>query len=401
MTAYSRGKLTKMSMQTQPHAKRVLIVTSSVGSGHNAVADAVSRRLTDAAPGVVVTVVDALVFVPKAVAAIYAGVFALGMSKFPGIYGLCFRASNRPHRPSRGKSERLRLCMERKCMRRFEAYILANRPDLIVCTHFLAPPVITRLARSKALGLRQIVVITDIEAHRFWYSEHVMQWFVPTDHTAEQLSQWGIPPQRVTVSGIPVHDKWRAPLAAEKILHEWRLPADRDIVLLSGGTDFTCGPVAKIARLIAGNGTGAYVIVLAGRNKKLLAKLARLPGAGRDILPLGFTDRVHELAEVASLAVTKAGGIFTAECLAKGKPMIFLKPVPGHESGNAKYLESKGAGIIARNTSEVVRTAHKLLADKGKLDLMSKAANQLHRSGAEKVVSAVLKALGQDHRQKP
>jgi len=392
MRADSEDTLCGMSVPAEAKSKRILIISSSVGSGHNAVARAICDGLAAVAPEIKVDIIDALDFAARGFASLYAGTFALGMSRFPSLYGLGFRATNRPHRQGRGACELARLRLERAALRRFEDYLLDARPELVVNTHFLASPLLGRLIARGRLNAKQLVVVTDIEAHRFWYSQNVDRWCVPAEHTAAQLSRWGIPADRVVVSGIPVHHKWSMPLKRADVLRDWRLPADRNIVLVSGGTDFTCGPIVKIARRIVAACRGAYVVVLAGRNKKLLAGLAGLPETPKDILPVGFTDRVHELTEVSSLVVTKPGGVFTAECLAKAKPMIFIKPVPGHEGGNARYLASQGAGVIARSASEIAETAAGLLADKQSLEGMAAAAGRLHKPGTEIVVDVICAA---------
>ena len=85
-------------------------------------------------------------------------------------------------------------------------------------------------------------------------------------------------------------------------------PEGKPIVLLSGGTEFVCGPIVKIARGIVEGDGQATVVVLAGRNKGLLAELGKLAASQPRIRPLSFTDRLPELAEVATLMVSKPGG---------------------------------------------------------------------------------------------
>ena len=372
---------------------RVLIVTATVGAGHNSVARAIVTHLQTVAPHIDLECVDVLTFTPWAFRAYYAGGFALAMTRFGRIYGLGFRITNRPHRPERGLMERRRLWCERIAMRRFARRLRARPPDLIVNTPFLAAPFIGRLIRDGDLDVRQFVAVTDIEVHRFWYSENVDRWFVPADHSAAPFRKWGIDPGRITVSGIPIHPKWTDPLDRERILRDWSLPRDRRIVLLSGGTEFTCGPIVKIARRIAGQCEGAYVVVLAGRNKKLLGQLSALPEVPERLVGVGFTDRIHELVEVCSLMVTKAGGVTTAECLAKGTPMVLLKPVPGHEAGNAEYLAGEGAAVITRSIKEVVAAVVALLGDEGELEGLERNARRLYRPAGRIIADAVCEAV--------
>jgi len=368
--------------------RRVLIVSASVGAGHTQAAGAIAAGLRSAHPETHVDPVDILTFAPWAFRAYYAGGYALAVSKFPGAYGLGFRWSDRPQGPGRARRERFRLWHERQHLRRFARHVKEAAYDLIVHTHFLGPPLLGRLIERGELSARQIVVVTDIRMHRFWHAEGVDRWFVPAEPAAERLSRWGIDPGRITVSGIPVHPKWTAPLDRERILADWHLPGERPIVLLSSGVQFTCGPVASIARGIVSAGEDVFVGVLAGRNKKLLGRLARSPEAPRDLMGFSFTDRAHELVEVSSLMVTKAGGLSTAECLAKAKPMVLLPPVPGQERGNAEYLASRGAAVIVSKAADVPACVRDLLADPDRLGEMARAAGALYRPATRTIVEA-------------
>jgi len=369
--------------------KRVLILTASVGAGHNQAAKAVVAAMGAACPDVLVETIDSLTLVPRTFRAYYSGGYTLAVTKFPSLYGVGFWCNDRPQRPGRGLVERFRLWNERQSLRRLARRLIDDPPDLIVNTHFLAAPLVARLVAQGRLNVPQMVVVTDIRVHRFWHSEGVERWFVPADESAATLRRWGIAPGSITVSGIPVHPKWTAPLDRAAVLRDWSLPADRPVVLLSGGTEFVCGPVVRIARRIAEACPRAFLVVLAGRNKKLLGRLSALPRAGRDILPVAFTDRVHELVDAAALMVTKAGGLSTAECIARGTPMVLLPPVPGQEAGNAEFFARHGAAVLARRNRHVPDLVASVLGAPAELERMSAAARALYRPGARTVAEAV------------
>ena len=375
----------------EARAVKILIVTASVGAGHNAAARAVAAGLNAAAPDVAVETADVMALSPRWFRLYYAGGFALAMTRFPWIYGLGYWFSNHPQRPGRSVTERIRLWQERTTLRRFRHLLREQRPDVIVHTHFLAPPVVSAMVRREDLAARQVVVLTDVDVHRFWYGEDVERWFVPSDVSVEAFERWGIESGCITVSGIPIHPKWTAPLDRAKVLADWGLPADRKIVLLSGGAEFTCGPVVRVARGIVADRPDACVVVLAGRSKKLLGRLGALPEAAEGrIVPVSFTDRVHELVEVSSLMVTKAGGITTSECLAKAKPMVLTNPVPGQEGGNAAHYQRQGAAVIARGAKSIVSRVNELLSDPAALAEMGDNARKLYRPATETIVSSVL-----------
>ncbi len=375
--------------ETQNAARpRLLIITASVGAGHNAVARAIIDRLNADAPEIEIDCVDAMGLAPWLFRKYYAGGFAMAMSHFPRCYGLGFHLCNRPQKPGRHWFEKQRIAREYFTLRRLRKHILDNPADLILHTHFIAPPIINRMMQKRLVNTPQAVVVTDIEVHRWWYSEGVAGWFVPNEYSAGIFHRWGIDSD-LTVSGIPIHPKWTLPVDRHRVLADWNLPAERPIIALTGGTEFTCGPVVAIARDILKAVPHAHLAVLAGRNKKLLARLSALPEAGSRLTPVGYTDKLHELVSVSSLMVTKAGGITTAECLSKGRAMILLKPVPGQEGGNAEYFQRQGAAVIARKYKDVPVEATRLLGNPDALDEMSRKAASLYRPATQTVADWV------------
>jgi len=380
------------SVKASTKPPRVLIVSATVGSGHNSVAQALTAQLQLLRPQVHPQRIDALSYTPRLFRACYAGGFALGMTRLPTLYGLCFTLTDRPNTPTRGFGELLRLQTERRALGNLRQWLLENPFDLIVHTHFIAPPMVAWMQTLGLLSTPQWVVVTDIRVHRYWFSRNVSHWFVPAECSAETFTNWGVDPNTITVSGIPIHPKWSPSLDRRKILSHWNLPTEKKILLLSGGTEFTCGPIVKIARRLAATCPQAYVVILAGRNKKLLSALATLDESPERLIGVGYTDRVHELVEVSSMMITKAGGVTTAECLARGTPMVLLKPIPGQEGGNADYFSRQKAAVVTQSLRDVLEVVPRLLAQPAELKHLAQNAQRLYRPGAETVAKAILSA---------
>ena len=372
--------------------ERVIFGSASVGAGHNQAALAVMAALAEEAPAAPAEFIDVLAHVPAWFRLAYGGGYALVVARFPWAYGLGYWLTHRPAGADRSLSERPRLAVEWRANRWFRRHVLDQRPALVVATHHLIMPVVGRMIGEGAEGLRMWAVITDHEAHRYWYAENVERYFVSDDRVVDDLRRWRVPRERITVSGIPVHPKWTAPLDREQILRDWRLPADRPIVVISGGAYFTVGPVARTARRIA-RATGAAVVVLAGSNKKLAAEIAADPAADGGVRAVGFTDRVHELTEVASVMVTKAGGLTTSECIAKGVPMVLTRSVPGQEAANVEMLSRAGAAVVAPSPRRIVRAVADLLADPQRLETLGRHARALYRPACRTIARAIAQAV--------
>lgn len=370
----------------------VIFVSASVGAGHNQAAAALLAGLKAEAPSVRAEFVDALEYVPWWFRLVYAGGYETLVTKFPRLYGLGYRLNNRPKTARRKISERLRLSLEWRALSRLRRYLLRQRPTLIVATHYLAMPMIGRLIRRGMTEMRMMTVVTDNEAHRFWYSENVERWFVANDHVSGELQGWNVEPERITVSGIPVHPKWTVPVDDSRVRRDWSLPADVPIVLLSGGAYFTVGPIARIARGILAE-TNAHVIALAGSNKKLLAQLSQMPESPERLTPVPMTDRLNELAGVAAVMVTKSGGLMTSECIASGTAMVLTKPVPGQEAANAELLVRQHAAVVAPTSEDVVREVRRLLGSPAEAESLRTNARRLYRPATETIVSNIIEKI--------
>jgi processive 1,2-diacylglycerol beta-glucosyltransferase len=112
------------------------------------------------------------------------------------------------------------------------------------------------------------------------------------------------------------------------------------------------------------------------------------------ILLFGFCEEIHELMSIASLVVTKPGGITVSEAISLCKPMLLFRPVPGQEHENAKYLAEKGAALISRNSSQLIEQIQMLLENPNKLEGMRSCIQQLRKQNAsETIVLDILQDL--------
>jgi len=379
---------------TSTTAPRIVIATASVGAGHNAAARAIAAGLAELPDPPQVDVLDALTLAPRLFRAYYAKGFAFTVSRMPVIYGLGYHLTNHPQGPKLGLMERRRLWHERIAMKKFRMYMQELKPDIVVNTHFLSSTILSNMAAKGLFSAPQFVTVTDHDQHRFWLAGGIKRWFLPSEAGLEKLVRWGIDRDAITISGMPIHSKWLQEPDRRKVLADWRLPADKKVVVLSGGTEFTCGPVVKTARRILQLCPEISLVVLGGRNKKLLGRLGRLADEVDGLFPVSFTDRVNELVWISSLMVTKAGGITTAECLAAGAAMILPKPIPGQEAANAKYFRSNGAAVVPRRYSDVPAEVRRLLDDHPAMEQLGNNARKLFRPGTATVVQAIREELG-------
>ncbi len=373
----------------------VLLASASAGAGHNQVAMALQASLAALDPAISCEWEDVLAFTPLWFRTQYVDIYSFIFTQLPGLYRAGFDFANLPRGPERAAWERARLLSERRALRRFAEYLRERRPSLIVHVHPVAAPLVGRMISSGRLDARQMVLVTDYyeRVHRVWYSENVERWFLSSERGIPTLGSWGVPTDRITVTGMPVHPKWLAPLERRAAAERWGLPDGKRIVVLTGGTDFVYGPILGIARGLLRARDDVFLVALTGRERRVAERFARLGEPPDRLRVVPFTEGVHELVEAADLMITKAGGSATAECLAKGKPMVLLRPVYGQETANAAYLAGQGAATVVRDAAHAVEVTSHLLDNPEALRAMSARARRLHRPAAETIAAAIQLAV--------
>jgi len=68
----------------------------------------------------------------------------------------------------------------------------------------LPAEIISWLKAKGRLASRQAIVVTDFDIHAMWLVHHYEQYFVAMEETGEHMKKLGIPPEKITVSGIPI-----------------------------------------------------------------------------------------------------------------------------------------------------------------------------------------------------
>jgi processive 1,2-diacylglycerol beta-glucosyltransferase len=362
-------------------AKRILVLSASVGAGHLRAAQAVDLALRQLDAKAVVKNVDVLELTNAAFRKLYGQAYLDLVNKAPHVLGYFYDLLDRPRSPRRVR-DRMRLAVEKLNLRPFLRFLQAEPWDVIVNTHFLPAEIIASLRRKEELNTPQLTVTTDFETHRLWVNQPCDHYFTATDEGAAYLVHWGVPAGDVTVSGIPIHPVFSQPKDRPDCRKRHGLKGDRPVVLqLAGG--FGVGPIEQIFRGVLAIDLPLEIVVVAGRNeaaKKQLEKVA-VPDPHRAKV-LGFTDQIDELMAVADIVLSKPGGLTTSEVLARGAAMAIVNPIPGQESRNSDFLLENGAAIKINNIATLPHKLGQLLRDPGRLATLKANARRLGKPQA-------------------
>ncbi|HTX80343.1 MAG TPA: glycosyltransferase, partial [Longilinea sp.] len=165
----------------------------------------------------------------------------------------------------------------------------------------------------------------------------------------------GMRPDQMAIIGLPVADKFCHKTADRAALREtlgWS--NDRPIVLIIGGGD-GMGPLAPNAFAIDDLDVDLEVVVVAGRNYKLKARLEGHNWKHPHHI-YGFVRQLPDFMQAADMMVSKAGPGTISEAFIAGLPVILYSMVPGQEEGNVTYVTDNGAGVWAPKPALVAHT---------------------------------------------
>jgi processive 1,2-diacylglycerol beta-glucosyltransferase len=287
----------------------------------------------------------------------------------------------------------VREAIERLSTRRFAARLREIDPDIVICTHFLPAQLLSRMLRKRTFDRPVWVQVTDFDFHASWIHERMTGYLAADEGIARRMAERGIPPGAIRVTGIPVMPAFGD--APDRVARAAELGLDpsRPTILVLAGSAGVTSIAGLVDRLVALDAR-LQVIAQAGRSESLLADLRRRAAAapGR-VAAVGFTRTIERVMAAADLAVTKPGGLTTAECLAMGLPMIVVSPIPGQEERNAAFLLANGAALRADSAEELAGHVAGLLAEPARLAALSASARRLGRpDAARRVLEAVLGA---------
>ncbi len=378
------------SLPTREMKKRVLIMSTSAGSGHIRAAEALAAKFR-AHPGVGEVInEDALKYTNALFSDFYSKFYATLVESAPTLLGWWYDQSDEPW-----KTDTMRLALDRLNTAPLVKFIRDFAPDITVCTHFMPAGVISHLISGKKLDTQLSIVVTDFDFHALWLSRVFHRYFVALEEAKAHLQQLGIPPDRVTVSGIPVADGFSQPKDGPALRRELGLQPGLPLLLVSAGA-LGKGPAEAIVRELLKLRNPAQGVVVCGRNAALREKLATLVGGRGGFVLLGYTDRMDDWMAAADLFIGKPGGLTTAEALASRLPMVIVAPIPGQEERNSDHLLEEGIAIRINDLLTLPYKIDRLLDDPDRLRRMRENTARLAKPDAAATIVNTLMAENLD-----
>ncbi len=383
---------------TENQTNRVLIVTSDTGGGHSsaaaAIADGLHQSLNHGCLVKIARAIEESHFFARKLADLYNYL----LRHHQDLVKYYYRAIEhlRPYESSlvyRLTGRYIRQLFEKFC------------PQILVSVHPMTQHFFARSLRELGLldRIPMVTVVTD-PCYGFWQGwacEEVSLYLVGTEEARQQLIDYGVPAEKIRISGIPIHSRFR-PTDEDgrvEVRRELGLDPEKFTIFINAGW-IGGGNIPQIYEELVREGKDlkeTQAIFLAGRNERLQRQISRL--ARQSPFPtrvVGYTNGMEKLMSAADVMISKLGGLTTFEALASRLPIIadtVTPPMP-QEARTANLISQNKAGLLLRNVRDIVPLVRRLTNETGELEHMRNATMRLAIPDAtQRIVTELLRKI--------
>ena len=382
---------------------KILIFYASYGGGHLNAAKSINDYIINNYPNNDVELIDCMKYVNKTIEKLTTAAYREMAKKAPWAWGKIYSDSQKG--PLAHLSSRSNKIMAIKLLR----LLREKQPDVIISTHPFGSQMCSYLKRKNKITAKIATIMTDFSPHDQWLVGHESTdyFFVANDKMKNYLISKGITENKISVTGIPISNRFLKTYNKKEILDAYNLSEDKFTVLFFGGGEFGLGKTktAEIFESFVQESlkNKIQIIAIAGKNPKMKASFKEIVSKysvnttttnttdiTNNVKILEFTNQVPELMSISDLVVTKPGGLTTSESLASHLPMLIINPIPGQEEENAEFLEDKGIAIWLRKNDDSKIIIENLLADNQKLNLMKENTKLLARPHSTETICKMI-----------
>lgn len=316
---------------------KVLILYTAHTLGHKQIAENLAYWIRKG--GAEVTLEEVLKSNPKASVKTYLRLHAWVNKRAPWFWGFMYRWGFWLAMP-------FRLWAGKKFLLQVELLLAAKKPDVVITTQTTPSSVMCLLSGKKFFG-RWYIAFSDFHFHRFWMYKGATGYLVNTDEQTEELVKLGVERRSILRFGMGLYEL--AVRERSVVRNELEADASTKLILVNvGGGTLHLGLDEKVflalelvVKRAAQSGKAVKVVFACGRDEELRKHIAQRYRGKDQFLPLPFYTPFRELIAAADLALGKAGGLTTAECIFEGVPVGVYSFLPGQELLNLRYLENR------------------------------------------------------------
>ncbi|MGI9036872.1 MAG: MGDG synthase family glycosyltransferase [Pyrinomonadaceae bacterium] len=380
----------------QHNAPKILIISSDTGGGHRSAAEAIAEGLQKFWHGKffavrIIKAVEESHHITEKLVGVYNWILKNKQHWMKYLYWTMNKI-----RPE------TREFFQKRCIVYLKEQFEKWCPHIVVSVHPLTQHIFARILKELNLAgqIPLVTVVTD-PCYGFWKGwacSDVSLYLVANDEARRQLIDYGIAPEKIKISGMPVHPKFHEvnETDAQNARKAFGLDAEKFTVFVNAGW-IGGGNIPQIFRELVRGDLDVQAIFLAGKNAELkreaelLAKQAKFP-----VKVIGYSDEIEKLMQSANVMISKLGGLTTFEALACRLPIIAdatTPPMP-QEVGTVNLIAKRGAGILLQKSSDIVPTIQALINDSQKYAAMKAATVNLSiPNSTQKIIEEITALL--------
>jgi 1,2-diacylglycerol 3-beta-galactosyltransferase len=330
--------------------KQILTLTADYGYGHRSAANAIAEALHEThGQECKVDIVNPLDD-PRVPALFRENHYDRLVREMPDLYELGYQVSE-----SRPASGLIKTSITLALHNVLREIIRQKQPDVIVCTYPLYQGILSAVFASEKQHIPLLTVVTDLETVQpLWFHPIADLCLVPTQTVYGLAIDAGLPPEKVKITGIPVRPelvKGDDDQASLRPGLGWR--PDLFTVLAVGSKRVE--HLYDALRVLNHSGLPVQLVAVAGGDDELYQRLQETEWHVETHC-YNFVAEMGAFMRAADCVLGKAGGLTVSEALACGLPLILVDVIPGQETGNANHVVSGNAGMLARDSTQVLET---------------------------------------------
>ena len=327
---------------------RVLVLTASVGAGHDIPAARLARGILERRPDAGVDIVDVLDVMGPPVKRVAEDAMRRTVRNdrlhwvFDAQYLLFARTA-----PLRALG---RSALHRAADGRLLAEVERHRPDVVVSVYPAATDVLGHLRRTRQVAARAVAVITDLSSLWYWASRGIDLHLVTHPESLHEVGRIAGPGRAEAVRGL-YDERFLDPPPQAEARRTLDLPQAGAVIIVSGG-GWGVGDIAGAVDVCLAQ-PEATVLALTGTNATLRDRLERLYAGRVRVLP--FVDDMPTLLAAGDVLVHSTAGLTVLEALLVGCRPISYGWGVGHIRLNDRAYRRLGLARVAASRDELRR----------------------------------------------
>ena len=342
---------------------KVLILTVPTGGGHMSTGRAIEKYLSER--GHQARILDVYKYASRVWGGSVEKGYLASTKYAPNVYGKFYRFAEKG-----AAYDKLNMFKAANSVMKikFEKYVRAIKPDVIVSTHVFAAQLTDVLSKELREKIKTIGVITDYTIHPYWDGTDLDYYVTASELLNFQAEKKKMPMEKIKPFGIPIDEKFAEKMTKADARKSLGLEDKDTVLVMSGSMGF--GKVLKRIKELDSLDIDFQMIVVCGNNKTLKNRVDSL-ATRKKILCYGYTNNVDVLMDASDCVITKPGGLTVSEGLAKGMPLILINPIPGQEDRNVEFLLNNGMAQLVTSTYPVDEAIYQLFNNEWKIGNLS------------------------------